>query len=60
VVVFFPDEEDAIFSLRDALWGEHKLGVLLPKTGENPLTIMEAFKYGEYPSCLPRRTLFVV
>jgi superfamily II DNA/RNA helicase len=50
VVVFFPDEDearDAIFSLRDALWGEHKLGVLLPKTGENPLTIMEAFKYGD-------------
>jgi superfamily II DNA/RNA helicase len=50
VVVFFPDEDEArnaIFSLRDALWGEHKLGVLLPKTGENPLTIMEAFKYGD-------------
>jgi superfamily II DNA/RNA helicase len=50
VVVFFPDEDearDAIFLLRDALWGEHRLGVLLPKTGENPLTIMEAFKYGD-------------
>jgi superfamily II DNA/RNA helicase len=50
VVVFFPDEDearDAIFLLRDALWGEHKLGVLLPKTGENQLTIMEAFKYGD-------------
>ena len=48
VVVFFPDEDearDAIFSLRDAMWGEHKLGVLLPK-GEQPLTIMEAFKKG--------------
>jgi superfamily II DNA/RNA helicase len=50
VVVFFPDEDearDATFLLRDALWGEHRLGVLLPKTGENPLTIMEAFKYGD-------------
>ena len=50
VVVFFPDEDearDAIFSLRDAMWGEHKLGVLLPKTGEKPLTIMEAFKKGD-------------
>jgi hypothetical protein len=49
VVVFFPDEDearDAIFSLRDAMWGEHKLGVLLPK-GEQPLTIMEAFKKGD-------------
>mmetsp|Transcript_108 Transcript_108/g.259 ORF Transcript_108/g.259 Transcript_108/m.259 type:complete len:771 (-) Transcript_108:192-2504(-) len=50
VVVFFPDEDearDAIFSLRDAMWGEHRLGVLLPKTGENPLTIMESFKKGD-------------
>lgn len=50
VVIFFPDEDEAreaIFSLRDAMWGEHKLGVLLPKTGEEPLTIMEAFKKGD-------------
>lgn len=50
VVVFFPDEEEAreaIFLLRDAMWGQHKLGVLLPKTGEKPLTIMEAFKKGD-------------
>ena len=50
VVVFFPDEgeaRDAIFSLRDAMWGEHKVGVLLPETGQNPLTIMEMFKKGE-------------
>ncbi|KAL9181139.1 hypothetical protein ACHAXT_009944 [Thalassiosira profunda] len=50
VVVFFPDEEearDAIYALRDAMWGEHKLGVLLPRTGEKPLTMMEAFKKGD-------------
>jgi len=49
VVVFFPDEEaarEAIFNLRDAMWGEHKIGVLLPD-GENPLTIMELFKKGD-------------
>mmetsp|Transcript_14963 Transcript_14963/g.31712 ORF Transcript_14963/g.31712 Transcript_14963/m.31712 type:complete len:771 (+) Transcript_14963:99-2411(+) len=50
VVAFFPDEDearDAILSLRDAMWGEHKLGVLLPNTGEKPLTIMESFKKGD-------------
>lgn len=49
VVVFFPDEDeakDAIFSLRDAMWGDHKLGVLLPD-GLQPLSIMEAFKRGD-------------
>lgn len=47
VVVFFPDEamaKDAIVPLRDALWGEHRLCVLLPKTGVNPLQMMEQFK----------------
>jgi superfamily II DNA/RNA helicase len=72
VVVFFPDEADAkasIESLRDAMWGEHKvrnlvlldslskfvvssllipkLCVLLPKTGVNPLRMMEQFKNNE-------------
>lgn len=50
VVVFFPDEDearDAIFSLRDAMWGEHRLGVLLPDTGDKPLSIMESFKKGD-------------
>jgi superfamily II DNA/RNA helicase len=50
VVVFFPDEDearDAILSLRDAMWGEHKLGVLLPNTGVAPLSIMESFKKGD-------------
>lgn len=50
VVVFFPDEEQAraaIEPLRDSLWGDHRLCVLLPKTGFNPLTIMEQFKKGE-------------
>ena len=28
------------------MWGEHKIGVLLPD-GENPLTIMELFKKGD-------------
>ena len=49
VVVFFPDEDEArqaIYSLRDAMWGEHTLGVMLPETGENPLKIMEAFREG--------------
>lgn len=50
VVVFFPDEEQAkaaIEPLRDALWGEHKLCVLLPKTGVRPLAIMDQFKRNE-------------
>ena len=47
VVVFFPDEAQAkaaIEPLRDALWGEHRLCVLLPTIGERPLTIMDEFK----------------
>eukprot|EP00531_Pseudo-nitzschia_arenysensis_P009491 CAMPEP_0116131184 /NCGR_PEP_ID=MMETSP0329-20121206/8871_1 /TAXON_ID=697910 /ORGANISM="Pseudo-nitzschia arenysensis, Strain B593" /LENGTH=763 /DNA_ID=CAMNT_0003625599 /DNA_START=137 /DNA_END=2428 /DNA_ORIENTATION=- len=50
VVVFFPDEavaKESISPLRDALWGEHKLCVLLPKTGVNPLQMMEQFKNNE-------------
>jgi superfamily II DNA/RNA helicase len=50
VVVFFPDEDTAraaIEPLRDALWGDHWLCVLLPKTGVRPLTIMEQFKKNE-------------
>ena len=50
VVVFFPDEpraKAAIEPLRDALWGEHRLCVLLPKTGVSPLTIMDQFKRNE-------------
>lgn len=50
VVVFFPDEAQAkaaIEPLRDALWGEHRLCVLLPKTGVSPLTIMDQFKRNE-------------
>lgn len=50
VVVFFPGEEEAraaIEPLRDAMWGEHQLCVLLPNTGETPLRIMEDFKAGK-------------
>lgn len=50
VVVFFPDETQAraaIEPLRDALWGEHLLCVLLPTTGVRPLTIMDQFKRNE-------------
>ena len=50
VVVFFPDEPQAkaaIAPLRDALWGQHKLCVLLPTIGVNPLTIMDQFKRNE-------------
>lgn len=50
VVVFFSDEEEAraaIEPLRDAMWGDHKLCVLLPNTGVNPLKIMEQFKSSE-------------
>ena len=50
VVVFFPDEvqaKEAIVPLRDALWGDHKLCVLLPKTGFSPMTIMDQFKRNE-------------
>lgn len=47
VVVFFSGEEEAreaIEPMRDALWGIHKLCVLLPNSGVNPLVIMEQFK----------------
>lgn len=47
VVIFFPSETEAkasIGKLRDALWGEHKVCVLLPKTGVNPLQMMQDFK----------------
>lgn len=50
VVVFFPDEKTAkaaIVPLRDALWGEHRLCVLLPTEGVMPLTIMDQFKRNE-------------
>ena len=50
VVAFFPDEVTARLSiapLRDALWGEHKLCVLLPKIGNSPLQMMEQFKNEE-------------
>jgi superfamily II DNA/RNA helicase len=50
VVVFFPDEtvaKESISPLRDALWGEHKLCVLLPKTGVKPLDMMAQFKNNE-------------
>mmetsp|Transcript_3551 Transcript_3551/g.5655 ORF Transcript_3551/g.5655 Transcript_3551/m.5655 type:complete len:240 (-) Transcript_3551:612-1331(-) len=40
-------QKNAISPLRDALWGEHKLCVLLPKTGVNPLQMMEQFKNNE-------------
>lgn len=50
VVIFFPNETQAraaIEPLRDAMWGDHRLCVLLPKSGVNPLTIMEQFKKNE-------------
>ena len=50
VVVFFPDEVQAkqsIEKLRDALWGDHKLCVLLPNMGVNPLQMMQDFKNGK-------------
>jgi superfamily II DNA/RNA helicase len=50
VVVFFPGEEEAraaIEPMRDAMWGEHKLCVLLPQSGVSPLSIMEQFKNGQ-------------
>ena len=50
VVVFFPNEAQAkaaIEPLRDALWGEHRLCVLLPTIGVQPLTIMDQFKRNE-------------
>jgi superfamily II DNA/RNA helicase len=50
VVIFFPNETMArksIEPLRDSLWGDHKLCVLLPKTGVNPLQMMEQFKSNE-------------
>lgn len=50
VVVFFPGEDEAraaIEPMRDAMWGEHKLCVLLPQSGVSPLSIMEQFKNGQ-------------
>lgn len=50
VVIFFPDEDTARNTtslLRDAVWGDHKLGVLLPNSGIGPLEIMEKFKNNE-------------
>lgn len=50
VVVFLPGEEEAraaVTPMRDALWGGHKLCVLLPNIGNSPLEIMEQFKAGE-------------
>eukprot|EP00529_Nitzschia_sp_RCC80_P009394 CAMPEP_0113447038 /NCGR_PEP_ID=MMETSP0014_2-20120614/4029_1 /TAXON_ID=2857 /ORGANISM="Nitzschia sp." /LENGTH=768 /DNA_ID=CAMNT_0000338175 /DNA_START=35 /DNA_END=2341 /DNA_ORIENTATION=+ /assembly_acc=CAM_ASM_000159 len=50
VVIFFPNEDiakESIIPLRDALWGEHKVCVLLPKIGVNPLQMMEQFKNNE-------------
>ena len=50
VVIFFPSEKDAadaIAPLRDALWGDHLVSVLLPETGYDPLRIMSDFKEGK-------------
>lgn len=50
VVVFFPSEDEAKAStetVRDAIWGDHQLCVLLPKTGIRPLSMMEQFKNGK-------------
>jgi len=50
VVVFLPDEDedrDAVELIRDAMWGDHQIGVLLPETGNDPLKIMEYFKKGD-------------
>lgn len=50
VVVFFPGEEEAkaaIEPMRDALWNQHRLCVLLPNIGVDPLRIMEQFKAGD-------------
>ena len=50
VVVFFASEDEArnaIEPLRDALWGEHKLCVLLPQTGVKPLAMLDQFKRNE-------------
>mmetsp|Transcript_20286 Transcript_20286/g.30873 ORF Transcript_20286/g.30873 Transcript_20286/m.30873 type:complete len:511 (+) Transcript_20286:984-2516(+) len=50
VVVYFDTEEtakNAIVPLRDALWGEHQVCVLLPGIGIDPLRIMDIFKKAE-------------
>lgn len=50
VVVFFPTEEEAreaIGPIRDSMWNEHKVCVLLPKTGFDPMRIMEEFTDGK-------------
>jgi superfamily II DNA/RNA helicase len=50
VVVFFPSEAEAqksIEAVRDAMWGQHQVCVLLPKTGVRPLSMMEQFKEGK-------------
>jgi len=50
VVVFFPTEEEAraaIGPIRDSMWNKHKVCVLLPKTGFDPMRIMEEFTDGK-------------
>jgi len=49
VVVFFPTEAEAraaIEPIRDSMWNEHQVCVLLPKTGFAPMRIMEQFTDG--------------
>ena len=50
VMIFFPNEKEAkaaLEPLRDALWGDHRLCVLLPQTGVNPLTMLNQFRKNE-------------
>ena len=50
VVIFLPDEDSAraaIEPLRDAMWGDHQLCVLLPDSGQAPLAVMEDFRDGK-------------
>jgi len=50
VVVFFPTEEEAqaaIEPIRDSMWNEHQVCVLLPQTGFAASRIMEQFTDGK-------------
>jgi len=50
VVVFFQTEDEAraaIGPIRDSMWNEHRVCVLLPKTGFDPMRIMEEFTDGK-------------
>eukprot|EP00586_Coscinodiscus_wailesii_P018365 CAMPEP_0172497360 /NCGR_PEP_ID=MMETSP1066-20121228/98777_1 /TAXON_ID=671091 /ORGANISM="Coscinodiscus wailesii, Strain CCMP2513" /LENGTH=612 /DNA_ID=CAMNT_0013270079 /DNA_START=17 /DNA_END=1852 /DNA_ORIENTATION=+ len=50
IIIFFPSEQAArraTSQLRDALWGDYKLCVLLPFTGVDPAKVVDTFQSGD-------------